>query len=108
MPRKTKLPELYDPNKNPLPAPPKSEADLRETLTRCLLFELSGFFRKNHQSPEEGIAEAMEKMLLIGSIWGSRVNPTAKEMAVREIMNLAHIPERYAGAILEALKSINP
>jgi hypothetical protein len=41
-------------------------------IITALLFKLSGYFRKQNHSTEEGTANAMKMMLLIGAEWGRK------------------------------------
>lgn len=64
-----------------------------------LLHQMSGYFRKRDQSVEEGIAEGMEKMLIIGLTHGA-----GGVRASKNCMSLFGMPEHWQAAVLEALK----
>lgn len=77
-----------------------------EEIRMRILFELSGYFRRKDQSDEEGIAEGMKKMLLIGTIWGLKNNLPEQEEVTRLAMNVLNLYDRYQDAIISELKEI--
>jgi hypothetical protein len=68
-------------------------------IRRGLLLEISGYFREGWQTQEEGIAAAMEKMLMIGYVYGVG----GKDVAIRTMNNL-NMPARYIQPILNTLE----